>query len=154
MDLTGYIMWLQKYIIGDRITSDWVLKNYRPYMVQCAKYLQQLNGVNERLVYRGVLLDPKETLETHNLWKFDHVSFTDDKNVAKAFADINSKYGFMIQATHPDYVGHLIRHKVTETDDFIWFDHTWKKGLPKELLEMVKFWNQKELIIGRNINEN
>ena len=150
MDLSGYYNWLVLYIAGDRRKANAFLEANYNYIKFCALFLKRGLGVRKRTVHRGVLLDPDEPIKKHNMWAFDHVSFSDDIQVAKAFADINSQYGMFIKCIHPDYIGHLLKHNISD-EDFIWFDHEWSKYFPQQLNEMVSYWNQKELIIGKGI---
>lgn len=150
MNLQVYYLWLVTYIMGDRRKGNILFDTYYDYLKQCATYLQDKYGVIPRTIHRGVLLNPADNISEHNLWKFSHVSFSDNIQVAEAFADINSQYGQFIKLIKPNYVGHILHHKITDKD-FIWFDHNWSKHLDPELHSMVTYWNQKEIIVGRDI---
>lgn len=142
-----YKAWVALYIAGDRIKSDKLFKAKFDVIKQFANTLNKEYSFESKPLFRGVLLPPDTDMSKHDLWKFDHVSFTEDIEVAKAFSDVTSQYGWIFPKT---YKGHILNY-IPEKDDMIWFHYMWAKHLKDDVFkEFVRFWNQKEIVIGKN----
>jgi len=138
-----YYVWLVLYIVGDRLKSDKLLKTYYHKIMQTAFNNIAKYGIKEETVYRGFLLEPSQ-IDTLNVWKYNHNSFTTDKEVAIAFSTNDSDYGIVF----PDnYVGKIYEIKINLKEHFIWFDYRW--DLPEDIRLFIDYWNQKEIIIGK-----
>lgn len=136
-----YEEWLIRYVIGDRIKSDMLLKCHKQEILQeVSKYTLQVPTT----LYRGILIDPKNDPTHHNLWLYPEVSFTTDITVAKAFADNDSVYGIVFPK---EYKGYLLELHYKPENYFTWFDYRW--DLPDHLRAFIDFWNQKEVILGQ-----
>lgn len=138
-----YLNWIFLYIVGDRLKSDVLLANNYDEIKHTALTLYNKLGCEPRVVYRGLLLPPDMMIEEYDITKYDHNSFTDDIEVAKAFSTRDSIYGFIFPR---DYVGHIIEQD-TKDAEFVWFDHQWAKHLGASVEAFIKHWNQKEIIL-------
>ena len=143
-----YLTWIQIYIMGDRRKSDAIIDRYKPTIKQVAEDLRSRFGYTPEKLYRGVLLDPRDPLSKHNLFAYEHVSFTNNKKVAEAFADPTSVYSQFVMTVKPNNIGHLITYTSQQTD-FVWFDYRWAKHISKEFGDMITLWNQNETLLGK-----
>lgn len=135
-----YELWVTLYIIGDRVRSDKLLRQYTKAIISHTLTYELKEPIK---LYRGVLLDPSKDISQHDLWSFPEVSFTTDPEVAEAFSSNNSIYG-LVFPNH--YVGHVIELLYEPDKYFTWFDYRW--DLPTHLREFIDFWNQSEIILG------
>jgi hypothetical protein len=141
-----YKAWLSLYIVGDRAKSDVLFNTFRELLEHYANEFNKDYAFEKKPLYRGLLLPPNYDMKSHNIWKYSHVSFTEDSEVAKTFSDINSQYGFVFPR---HYIGKILNYNI-EKDDIIWFHHSWSKHMDDPLFDkFVTFWNQKEIIIGK-----
>ncbi len=140
-----YKAWVMLYILGDRKKSDYMLSLLKPAIVGVAKSMEQRFPTDKKPLYRGLLLPPDYKMEDYDLWKYDHVSFTEDIEVAEAFSNISSQYGIIFPR---NYIGHIIKYTPKDTDH-IWFNYEWGKHFDDDFSTFIKMWNQKELIIGK-----
>jgi hypothetical protein len=145
----AYMFWLVMYIAGDRRKADSFLKLFRGHIIAKAKALRAKYGVSDKKLYRGILLDPGVDVEKHNMNKFDHISFTENIELAEAFATADSQYGIAFPNSWKGYVYEL----GDINNSFIWFDYSWAKHIDEDLEMMIKLWNQQEILIG-NIDES
>lgn len=143
-----YLTFISIYIMGDRVKSDSLLKAYKPHIVAYASLMNSRYPIVNKKLYRGIILPPDMDPSQHDIWEYDHVSFTTSKEVAEAFGDINSVYSQFVKSLHPDWIGHVIEHKIDDSN-FIWFDHSWAKHIDKDFEEMIILWNQEETLIGK-----
>ena len=140
-----YKLWVSMYITGDRIRSDKLFKELKDLIKIYAINFNEKFSFERKPLFRGVLLPPGYNMKKHNLWDYDHVSFTEDNEVAKAFSTIDSIYGIVFPK---DYQGHIINYNIQDSN-FIWFHYSWAEQMKDEVfLKFIKFWNQKEVIIG------
>lgn len=146
-DINIYTRWLILYIFGDRVKSQKIITEHRMSVIKSAMYFNVLSGVKIETVYRGVLVNPTTSMDDFDLWLYDHNSWTENKDVAIAFSTNDTIYGLMFP---PEYIGHIF----TETkpfNHFCWFHWRWAEHISKDMKQMVRAWNQKEVILGRMI---
>ena len=144
-DISLYKGWIMMYIIGDRRKADIILKRLKPVLFQISKYLNHSFPTEKQTLYRGVLLPPDFDINDYKMWDYDHVSFTEDKEIAKAFSDINSKLGFMFSK---DSIGHILEY-VQCNEDHVWFHYKWAEEFEPEFYEFITSWGQKEVLLGK-----
>lgn len=149
-----YKSWVLLYILGDREKSDGLLKNYNEIITFVSNELFKEFPIENKILYRGVLLPKEEDITEHRIWKYDHVSFTENIKVAEAFASKSSQYGRLFISICPevkDYIGYIITYNLMPEDNVL-FSHTWKDSKilnDKEFKRFIEFWNQDEVILGR-----
>ena len=96
----------------------------------------------------------EEEITKHSIWKYNHVSFTENIKVAEAFASKSSVYGRLFISICPevkDYIGYVIAYNLKPEDNVL-FSHTWKDSKilnDKEFKRFIEYWNQDEVILGR-----
>ena len=142
-----YKAWVSLYIIGDRLKSDVLLKKLNATIKHVATEYGNVLHFDRKPLYRGLLLSPNFEFSDYSLWDYDHVSFTEDKNVAESFSDIESTYGIVFPK---DYIGHIIEYNMSNAE-FVWFHYKWAEQMNDETFEnFINFWNQKEVILGKH----
>jgi len=143
-----YKAWVSMYIAGDRIKSDKVFEVFNDLLKIYAINFRKEFSFKKEPLFRGVLVAPNYDIEKHKIWDYSHVSFTEDPNVALSFADIKSTYGIVFPR---DYIGHVIAYNMDDTE-FVWFHYSWAEKMNDPVFaKFVKFWNQKEVILGKHI---
>lgn len=148
-----YKSWVLLYILGDRTKSDYIFDNYIEFIKITATTLEYRMPLDCEVLYRGVLLPQNEEIDKHDLWKYNHVSFTENKAVAEAFASKDSIYGKIFVSICPevqDYIGYII--KVKPSPEYrTWFSYKWINShvFDDKFKEFIKYWNQKEIILGK-----
>ena len=149
-----YKSWVLLYILGDREKADLILENYSELIAFVSSELLKESPVENKLLYRGILLPKEEDVKEYRIWKYNHVSFTENIKVAEAFASKSSKYGLLFISICPeviDYNGYIITYNLTPEDNVL-FSHTWKDSKiinDIQFKRFIEFWNQDEVILGR-----
>lgn len=149
-----YKSWVLLYILGDRAKSNLILDNYNELITFVSGELLKESPIGNKLLYRGVLLPKEEDIKEHRIWKYNHVSFTENIKVAEAFASKSSIYGRLFISICPevkDYNGYVITYNLMPEDNVL-FSHIWKDSKilnDKEFKRFIEYWNQDEVILGR-----
>ena len=109
------------------------------------KYGPQSGGT----IYRGILLDPAEV---HGgvipaIPEITYVSFTEDKDIALAFGDMDNPMAGCVRSRYPHYQGYLIQQTYNPAD--MLFHHSWAKILPVHMFgaDSQFVTQQKEVIL-------
>jgi len=139
-----YLTWITLYIVGDRVKSNALLDKNEALIKDEALEHRAKYGLRKKKLYRGILLPPDADASEHNLWKYNHVSWTEMEEVADAFSTINSVYGSIFPK---DYIGHKFELE-DYSDKFCWFSFHWAKHIIEDFGEMIRIWNQKEVLLG------
>lgn len=133
-----YWQFIALALSGHQREADIFYRRSDQYINFMAKLIRNRFGPSHgTTIYRGILLDPADV---HNGvvkgWdEITYVSFTEDKNIALAFADTENDMGGVVMHRYPHYKGYLI------TKDYdvnlLLFHHTWL-----EAANMLPVWRQ------------
>lgn len=102
-------------------------------------------------VFRGICLDPKDA-QGLKLKPFSHaryISFSEDLEIAKTFADMDHDMSAFFRASSPYFKGYLISHSIAGLHE-VMFHWNWAKelGLKNYLGHNIEsVMEQKEVII-------
>ena len=140
-----YKGWVIMYIAGDRRISDSIFKKIKSVIFKISEHLNDKFPTEKQTLYRGILLPPEFNVNDYKMWDYDHVSFTQDREIAETFSDINSKYGFIFPR---NYVGHILEYNQCD-EDHILFHYEWAEKFEPEFNKVINLLNQKEVLLGR-----
>lgn len=107
-DLDVYFNWSCNQLAGDPVATDAYLRQNLEVVKKVAARL--LRGYKPQLLYRGVIMRESGLTELQPSIDFTYLSFSEDKNVAKVFADpehhmavelraVGKCYGYMTEYT-------------------------------------------------------
>lgn len=96
---------------------------------RAAVVFRELFEFKSQPLYRGILLDPvdAETGKLAPVHKVRYLSFSESKNVALEFADINERISRFIRQRTPHFRGYLICY--TPDVNEVLFHHSWADRL-------------------------
>lgn len=150
--LNLYLNFLVKVVMPTGNSADHFYFKYREAIDATATALRNLLGVSEHTLYRGLLLDPADAEDgvISPVSRIAYMSFSDDVNVARKFADINDPMSAYVKMLNPHYRGYLISYAAPR--DEILFHHAWADPLRLHQLgvpgwDAVLVRSQKEVIV-------
>jgi len=100
-------------------------KLHRTEIEAVAALLTSKYGPTGGTVYRGIMLDPSEVRngKINQLPHITYVSFSEDKDIALAFADTENPMAEFMMQKYPNHKGYLITSTYQPSD--VLFHHKW-----------------------------
>jgi hypothetical protein len=153
-----YIEFVKEALFGDSVSEiDKMFKRNEEKILSSAKLMREKFKVNENVLYRGVILDNKLSNTLKPLPDAKFLSFTEDYEIAKNFANINNDLAKYLVNEMNNPKGFIIEH-IANLDEIL-FHYSWAEliGLDMYFNEevMLLIQEQKEVILeqrGRTFN--
>lgn len=131
--------------------ADHLFSQYSQEIVKVAAFLRantNMRGVGK--VHRGILLQDEyaKDLIIKPVLHCSFLSFSEDIEIAKSFADINSEISAYVRMERPDSKGYLIEYEPSAME--ILFHWTWAEVLQLDktgMVDMELIRNQKEVMV-------
>jgi len=111
-DMNLYVNFLARALVPSHGNSDVFYQRFRAPIERAACLLRTRLGVQQEVLWRGVLVSP-ETVRDGWLSPIPHIqslSFTESRSVAEVFADMRSRMSFLVRLHYPGHRGYLIQH--------------------------------------------
>lgn len=126
----GYVNWALYAVLGRMAEADGIMEQYGPDIYDVVRYFQKKRPPTIRCLFRGVLVEPEvivaSTLPPEPRVTF--VSFSEDRNVACWFADVESFVSGYVKQQRPRVEGFVIEHTPKLED--ILFHYSWGLAFP------------------------
>lgn len=143
---------------GNPSQTDAMLREYKKEIYGVAKLLNNSLGTCSKgdTLYRGVLLEDKYVINNTllPLEYIEYMSFSQSKDSAGVFADVNSSMSEYFMRERPTAKGYMIEHIVSNPEDEVLFHYKWVNSLqlfhPIFQLDMQLIEEQKEVILKSN----
>lgn len=135
-DVTVYFNWSSSALLGTNPTaSDWYLrKNYNTIQQVATCLLNKMN-YQPKEIYRGILMHDEALTELLSHSNMTYLSFSEDINIAKSFADING-FGSQFGINHLlGTNGYIVTYMPDASE--VLFHHSFIDVFP-----YIKVWNQ------------
>jgi hypothetical protein len=126
-----YINWAIYAVLGNLAGADAIAREHPTLLHAFARYLRSQFLVPAREVWRGVLVEPEQVvggvLSAHPDFMFS--SWSEDRDVARYFADPTTMVGDLLAKERPHAVGYITRCQPPLED--VLFHWTW--GMPHRI---------------------
>lgn len=124
-----YVNFALNAILGYMGEADVLLRRYPREIVGVAREIERKHPIPNMPLHRGVLLDPTLGLDNNH---FPFVSWSEDQDVAKWFADRHSYISEPYRKFAPEARGYLLAIPVATRP--VLFHHSWRAalGMPLE----------------------
>lgn len=114
-----YINFVLHAVYGRLAEADCLMRLHGAAIRDVADALRERHPIDERPLYRGMLLDPDLGLGTH----FPFVSWSEDRDVARWFGDPRSYISEPFRAYHPEAQGYMLA--IDAPRSRVLFHYTW-----------------------------
>lgn len=150
-----YLTFVASALLGANPTKvDQLYKKYESEILETAESLRKQFDYKPTKLYRGILLEDEQVFDGKVL-PIDHIkylSFTEDRAVAKDFADPDSLMSAVVVAMRPSVKGYIIEH--VPNQDEVLFHWSWFYELPLlhniYVLDPMVILKQKETILKQS----